>query len=315
MAIPQFNALPTATTNGAQTLWDKKTSSVQDAPTVEKPAGWSFSSNLKAPEQQAKVSKMMNQNAGDQITFAQKILLQQLKHQFPGNEFDANKMVESLMGMLQIAQNSQLNDTQQKSLDLNTSMINYQLASLQGKVVERRSDTFDYQGKDQTISYSLPADMKKVGVYVYMDGDESPIFAQEADRFQGEHAFVWNGKMQNGEAAPHGLYNVFIRALDNENQDVPTDARLHSEITGIDYSQGPLGVPLAGSIPILNFNRMLTPYNPVIQNNLVNAMGLSNVETIPELSTQSPANNDITNVASNVAAQASSAYEAMQQTQ
>lgn len=234
-------------------------------PPPEVPAGLNFKASFEQSAKDAKTSKMLTQNANQQIVFAQKILLQQLKHQFPGNEFDANKMVESLMGMMQIAQHSQLNETQQQSLNLNKAMINYQIAGLQGKHVAHQSDTFDYYGQNQEMVFSLPPETVKAEIYVYEDGEVTPIYQERIDATPGRHSFIWDGKTMNGTQADHGIYNVFIRAKDHENQTVQADVNIHSEITDIDYSQGSLGVPYAGSIPLFNFNRLVSPYTPAIK--------------------------------------------------
>lgn len=231
----------------------------------EKNKGLQFNAYLGGNNQSKNLSKMMTQNAGEQITFAQKILLQQLKNQFPGNEFDATKMVESLMGMMQIAQHSQLNETQQKSLDLNIAMMNQQLSSLAGKYVEQRSDTFDYRYGEQKVVYTLPAQGKEAIAVVYADGEERPLFAQQVEAEQGLNTFVWDGTNQNGEQMPAGLYNIFIRAKDGDNNDIPVDMLLHTQITDIDYTQGPLGIPYAGRVPLFNFNKLLAQTQPLLK--------------------------------------------------
>jgi flagellar hook assembly protein FlgD len=231
----------------------------------EAPKGWFFKANLNQKNKDGKMDKMLTQSANEQIVFAQKILLQQLKNQFPGNEFDASKMVESLMGMLQIAQHSQLNETQQKSLDLNMAMMNHQLAALPGKMIEQKSDTFDYWGQDQKMVFNLSEKPAKTMAYIYKEGDTTPLFSNEIDAHIGSNSFTWRGEDNNGEKASDGIYNVFIRSFDIEGHDLNPDTRIHSEITNIDYSQGPLGIPYSGSLPLFNFNKLVTPQKPIIQ--------------------------------------------------
>ena len=63
-----------------------------------------FASKDAAPGMHNAVTKTTE----SQLDFAQKLLLKQLQCQTPDNSFDPNQMMESMMGMLTIAQNSEL---------------------------------------------------------------------------------------------------------------------------------------------------------------------------------------------------------------
>lgn len=252
--------------NPANTINGLKTDEVKK----DEPKGWTFSAHLNPEKTDKNMNKMMNQTANEQIKFAQTILLQQLKHQFPGNEFDASKMVESLMGMMQIAQNSQLNETQQKNLDLSVSMMNHQIGALLGKTVEHRSDEFEFNNKPQRLSYSLSEPAYKTYVTIYSKNGNYPIDRKEVSSDLGQHLFEWDGSLENGQKAMPGTYRIFVETqYQAGSPPQKIDTFLHKEITDIDYSQGALGVPYSGRFPIMNFNRMVNqPTFP--QSNVLN---------------------------------------------
>lgn len=217
--------------------------------------GWDFRHHFQT-DNENKLKDSLNKTASEQVTFAQKILLQQLKHQFPGNEFDATKMVESMMNMLQIAQNGQLNETQQKNLDLNRAMINNNLAMLQGRQIEFKSDKFDYTGGEQEITLVSP-EPAVIEYAIYREGESQPVFQGTMDGQIGSNYIKWNGMDQNGDPQAEGIYRVYAVAKNSHDGVVDIETRVASKITSIDYDSGSLGIPYAGSLPVYNLNRLM----------------------------------------------------------
>lgn len=225
--------------------------------------GWDFRHFIQR-DQENKLQDNLNKSAAEQVTIAQKILLQQLKHQFPGNEFDATKMVESMMNMLQIAQNGQLNETQQKNLDLNRAMINNNLAMLQGRNIEFKSDKFDYSGGEQSITLVSP-EPAVIEYAIYREGEDQPVFQGKMNGQIGSNHVQWDGTDQNGETQPEGIYHVYAVAKNEHGGVVDIETRVTSKITSIDYDSGSLGVPYAGSLPVYNLNRLMDTVRPYFE--------------------------------------------------
>lgn len=238
----------------------KMTSKNEETDDEKKVKGWDFRHHIRQDAENS-LHTSLNQTAADQVQFAQKILLQQLKNQFPGNEFDATKMVESMMNMLQIAQNGQLNETQQKNLEMNRAMINNNLAMLQGRTIEFKSDKFDYAGGEQGITLVSP-EPASIEYSIYREGDESPVFQGEMRGQMGSNYIKWNGTDQNGEVQPEGIYRIYAVAKNDQGGVVDIETRVVSKITTIDYDSGSLGVPFAGSLPVYNLNRLMDTVRP-----------------------------------------------------
>ncbi|MBA4248985.1 MAG: hypothetical protein C0432_04145 [Candidatus Puniceispirillum sp.] len=252
----------------------KMTSKSEESEDNKKIKGWDFRHHIQRDSENS-LHTSLNKTAADQVQFAQKILLQQLKHQFPGNEFDATKMVESMMNMLQIAQNGQLNETQHKNLELNRAMINNNLAMLQGRTIEFKSDKFDYSGGEQQITLVSP-EPALIEYSIYREGEESPVFQGQMRGEMGSNYIKWDGLDKNGEAQPTGIYQVYAAAKNEHGSDVEIEKRVASKITTIDYDSGSLGIPFAGSLPVYNLNRLLDMVRPHFDSSEVQSKEVTN---------------------------------------
>ena len=107
------------------------------------------------------MNNMVGKNGEEQLKFAQQLLLKQLQCQTPDNAFDPNQMLETMMGMLNIAQNGELVNMQKQGMELQKALFYTSLSAFRGEVVEHSGNEFDYMDQDQEIVVNLPAKTHK----------------------------------------------------------------------------------------------------------------------------------------------------------
>lgn len=194
-----------------------------------------------------------------QLEFAQKLLLKQLQCQTPDSSFDPNQMMESMMGMLTIAQNSELVEMQKESMELQKALFYTSLSAFQGETVEHSGNEFDYQSEDQEIIFNLPAKVEKAVLTIH-DASNNCVKVVPLEKHVGRNSYTWDGTLDNDESAdiihaPKGIYTVYVTAIDVDNEQVDVNIRLKSHITDIAYDENELALPMSGSIPIYDIKR------------------------------------------------------------
>jgi flagellar hook assembly protein FlgD len=201
-----------------------------------------------------KMNDSLSKHSKSQVHFAQQILLAQLKHQTIGNEMDANKMVESLMGMVTIAQNEKMAENTDKNIRLQTAMFSASLNSYMGQEVEHTGNDFDYQNYDQEVICTLP-DKVDLARVIIKDDRGRVIKHADLSTEPGRKSFIWNGRNDNDESMPKGLYKAEVYAFDEDNKPISIVTRLKSRITDVAYDDKQLAVLMSGNVPIYNIQR------------------------------------------------------------
>ncbi|MES2607154.1 MAG: hypothetical protein V4544_00235 [Pseudomonadota bacterium] len=215
-----------------------------------------FASKDAAPGMHNAVTKTTE----SQLDFAQKLLLKQLQCQTPDNSFDPNQMMESMMGMLTIAQNSELVSMQKENMELQKALFYTSLSTFEGETVEHSGNMFDYQNEDQEIVFNLPAKTEEAVLRIYA-GDKHVRTVPLDEKKVGRNSVTWDGIMDNDDGddvvkyAPKGIYTVFITARDINNDPIDVNTRLKSRITDIAYDENELALPMSGDIPIYDIKR------------------------------------------------------------
>ena len=163
-------------------------------------------------------------------------------------------MLESMMNMLNIAQNSELVAMQKENMELQKALFYTSLSAFEGEMVEHSGEVFDYQDQDQEIIMNIPAKVDRALLNIF-DESKRLVKSIELDKKEGRNSFVWDGKMEDGEYAPKGIYSVYVTATDESDEPVEVKTRLKSIITDIAYDENELALPLSGRIPIYDIKR------------------------------------------------------------
>lgn len=214
-----------------------------------------FESKEAAPGMHSAVTKKTH----SQLEFAQKLLLKQLQCQTPDSSFDPNQMMESMMGMLTIAQNSELVEMQKENMELQKALFSTSLSAFEGETVEHSGNVFDYRDEDQEIVFNMPAKAEKAVLTIH-DANNKCVKVVPLEKKDGRNSYTWDGIIDNEGSdeiihAPKGIYSAFVTARDRDDGQVYVNVRLKSRITDIAYDQNELALPMSGDVPIYDIKR------------------------------------------------------------
>ncbi len=191
----------------------------------------------------------------DSIKFTLEMLFAQIKNHFPGSDFDADKVADSLRQLVLLANTHEMTTTQQKGLHLQKANFSTAAIQLQGKDVQHSGNRFDLQDDEQEIYFHFSEHPHTTKISFYND-EGNLIFIKEIDAKKGRNKFIWDGKMSDGDDAPKGEHTIAIEAYGIYNNPLDAEIELKSRITDIDFSNKEFVVPYSGSVPIYNLDRM-----------------------------------------------------------
>jgi flagellar hook assembly protein FlgD len=202
-----------------------------------------------------KLSGQMIKTAEDQLRFTQQLLLTQLEHQYPGNEFDTNKMAESILAMITVGQN----DLIAKNTAINNEFQRVQFATSMSAYinqdVQHSGGTFDFRNFDQDVIYTLPAKVNTATLHI-LNSDKQTVKKITLDPKPGRETYVWNGTNQADEPMPEGIYSAYIVAFDEAGKRLEIPIRLKSFVTDVAYDSNKIAVLMSGRVPIDNVQRV-----------------------------------------------------------
>jgi flagellar hook assembly protein FlgD len=167
-----------------------------------------------------------------QNDFMTKMLVAQLKNQTPGNEFNADEMLKTIIGMMGTSQQLKTNELLQENIEVNRGVLNMMMGSYQGEVIEHDSDRFDFQGTEQDIFYKLPKNVSTAHL---------TLFDEKGKKFQDIELSTFDSNVVISDI-PKGRYSFKIEGKDTDGNEVPgIESWIKSEITGIEYGDsGPI---------------------------------------------------------------------------
>jgi flagellar basal-body rod modification protein FlgD len=146
-----------------------------------------------------------------------KLLTEQLKNQDPTDPMDTGEFTQQLVQYSQVEQQIQTNSNFETLISLQrTSAASAALGYL-GKTVTTKGDLASLQGGTANWSYQLPANASENQLIV-SDSRGRIVRTMNGERGAGAHDFVWDGKGQNGQTLPDGVYRLEVRAKDADGQ-------------------------------------------------------------------------------------------------
>src|SRR5438132_863558 len=176
------------------------------------------------------------------------LLIAQLKNQDPLNPVDNSQL------MAQLAQFSQLQETQQMAKSLNQFIAQQNtanatnLVTLLGKHVTTNGSTFALtSGTPAPISYTLAANASTTTVQI-LNASGVPVATWTGtNQSAGLQNLQWDGKDSSGNALPSGAYSFSVTAKGANGTAVPATTQTTGVVRSINYDgNGPVLVFDAG---------------------------------------------------------------------
>lgn len=205
------------------------------------------------------------------------LLVTQFKYQDPLNPMEDKEFIAQMAQFSSLEQLMNLNTsmeglteaTNNQQMINATSYIGKQVTvsgNSIGKVTEESTDPDTGEtSKVSTITRFryAPSDDAISGRITVYDQSNNPVYTEElaAKNSGTTYEFNWDGKYNNGNAAPDGVYTVNISLKDAKGEAVLSDQVVDANVTGVVNNNGVVYLGLEGGqlMPLANVRQVMLP--------------------------------------------------------
>lgn len=188
--------------------------------------------------QQSNGTQALNQLSDDYTTFLQ-LLTAQISNQDPLEPMDSTTFVTQLAQLSQVEQSAQTNvllenlGAQLDSISLTTS------ATLVGQDASFATNTLVLGENGAQASYKLSQTAASVTVDIFgPTGQLVRSITGLSGAADTEQSFTWDGRTETGQTALQGNYQIRIRALNEQGDQIQATAYRDAEIKEVSLSAG-----------------------------------------------------------------------------
>jgi flagellar basal-body rod modification protein FlgD len=168
-----------------------------------------------------------------------KLLVTQLQNQDPLNPADSTEFISQLAQFSSLEQLTSVNDNLGIIQLFDQSINNSQAVNFVGKTIKASGSMFELEsGETHEIQYQLGEDAAAVYVSIVNASGETVRKIEMDDMSAGDQSVVWDGKDENGNAAPSGTYSFSVQAKNSDGEAMATAAYIEVTVTGVSYHDG-----------------------------------------------------------------------------
>jgi len=183
-----------------------------------------------ATSSQSGDTKALNQNF-DQFL---RLLTTQLKHQDPLSPMDSTQFTNQLVSFSNVEQQIKVNENLGKMLAFQKASQTTLGLSYIGLNVEMNGSDFLYSGQPNVgMSYTLPTAAQQATLSIVDKNTGNVVYSQTAQTAAGKHEFLWNGKNQQGQTVPNGMYELRVGAIDASQKSISVSTIVPGRVDGI----------------------------------------------------------------------------------
>jgi flagellar basal-body rod modification protein FlgD len=167
-----------------------------------------------------------------------KLLTQQLQNQDPTDPMDTAEFTQQLVQYSQVEQQINTNTNMETLISLQRNSAASAALGYLGRTVTTKGDTAALEAGKANWTYQLPSNATETQLIV-SDSRGRIVRTLNGERLGGEHTFNWDGKGQNGQASPDGVYRLEVRAKGADGKDLKpalfsTGAVTETDMSGTD---------------------------------------------------------------------------------
>ena len=162
------------------------------------------------------------------------LLVAQLENQDPMNPADATEFTSQLAEFSSLEQLENANKSLEGLTVMNSEMERQSALSLIGTVVIAQSEEFRFNGESMELGYDLEVPADDVKLYILGPTGENLATLSASDGTPGQHFFEWDGLGDTGALLDPGDYSLVVRAVDADDQVVPSESLLKGIVYGVD---------------------------------------------------------------------------------
>jgi flagellar basal-body rod modification protein FlgD len=175
------------------------------------------------------------------------LLTTQLQNQDPLSPMDSNQFTEQLVHFTNVEQSIAQTEKLEELLAVNGFNQTAQAVGFIDKQVETEGSFLQLDGSGgASLEYSLPSATRETAISIVSpDGRLVRTLSGQTDA--GSHTLNWDGRDNNGNELPAGVYDVFIVAADRDNVTVEAETRSWGRVSGVRTEDGQTLLDIGGS--------------------------------------------------------------------
>ncbi|MEX2008722.1 MAG: flagellar hook assembly protein FlgD [Dongiaceae bacterium] len=165
------------------------------------------------------------------------LLTKQLQYQDPLSPLDTNEFTSQLVQFTGVEQAIATNKKLDQIIDLQSSDQTSAAAALIGTTVQARGDGLWLADGHGEATYELSRNATVTTITI-LDARGKPVRVASGTTTMGKHTFAWNGKDNDGNALPSGVYRMQVTAVDGAGKTVEAVAATVGRVTGVRIRDG-----------------------------------------------------------------------------
>jgi flagellar basal-body rod modification protein FlgD len=164
------------------------------------------------------------------------LLVTQLKNQDPLKPMDPTEFTAQLAQFSSLEQLYNVNENLQVLKSLEGDFDRLSALSMIDKYVVSNSNIFQFENHPVELGFYFQNIVKDATVYVKDINGQIVRDIPIAHPSTGEHFVQWDGKDQDGQQLPEGVYSITIMGITEEDAILAGAPLVRSRITGVDFS-------------------------------------------------------------------------------
>ena len=188
------------------------------------------------PASSTSSSSAMQQLSGNFSTFLT-LLTTQLQNQDPLSPMDSNEFTQQLVEYSQVEQQIDTNSNLQTLITQGQSQGSAVATTYLGKQVTVTNGQAPLSSGTATWNYNLGATASATALTITNSAGQA-VYSGAGETASGAHAFTWNGKDQNGNQWPDGVYSLNVTAKAADGSAVTSTVSSTGVVGEIDMSSG-----------------------------------------------------------------------------
>ena len=161
------------------------------------------------------------------------LLTTQLQNQDPLDPMKSEQFTTQLVQFAGVEQSINTNKNLEQLIELQTSVQLNSAVSYIGRIVEVVADELMLDGGAAKISYGLGHNAETT-VITIVDLNGNAVRTVIGETAAGRHEFDWDGRNDNGDQVPDGVYGFNVVAVDQDDETVDTVSASLGRVTGVE---------------------------------------------------------------------------------